>query len=408
MSQSNRGAAQVSLMWAIALLLVALVSVFVAYSTSGKLKEAEDALVAKNGELQVALDAEKAMRRSGLDVSQKAGWQPTSTDLSEVNLMTNAILQLGTVFPNADPNSETVEAILPTVISDYQAATARIGDLQSQIAQLRADLDARQNENTTALAGKDATISDLQSELDDTRNSLSEQIVDLERQRDALRDQYRELDDRLTQTEAEKDAEIAAVRVASTTMKQRNDILSSRLNKVQRRSDAADGAILTANARINKAWIDLGRKNRVAPGLQFEILDQVTGALKGRLEVASVEDARAECLVLSVADKYNPIASGDPIRNAVFDPDRQPVAVLLGNGFGAYSADEMKIKLAQVGISVSDDVTVETDYLLLGTPFFDEETGDIVAWEQQDAHRAARGLSVEIVPRRDWLSWLGL
>jgi hypothetical protein len=408
MSQSNRGAAQVSLMWAIALLLVALVSVFVAYSTSGKLKEAEDALVAKNGELQAALEAERTMRRAGLDVSQKAGWQPTSTDLSEVNLMTNAILQLGTVFPNADSNAETIQAVLPTVISDYQAATARIGDLESQIAQLRADLDARQNENATALAGKDSTISDLQSELDDTRNSLSEQIVDLERQRDALRDQYRELDDRLTQTEAEKDAEIAAVRNASTTMKQRNDILSSRLNKVQRRSDAADGAVLTANARINKAWIDLGRTNRVAPGLQFEVLDQVTGALKGRLEVASVEDARAECLVLNVADKYNPIASGDPIRNAVFDPNRQPTAVLLGNGFGAYSADEMKIKLAQVGISVSDEVTVETDYLLLGTPFFDEETGDIVAWEQQDAHRAARGLSVEIVPRRDWLSWLGL
>jgi len=408
MSQSNRGAAQVSLMWAIALLLVALVSVFVAYSTSGKLQEAEDALVTKNGELEVAKNAELERRREGLAISQKAGWQPTSTDLSEVNLMTNAILQLGTVFPNADANAETIEAVLPTVISDYQAATARIGDMESQIAQLRADLDARQNENTTSLADKDSTISDLQSELDDTRNSLSEQIVDLERQRDALRDQYRELDDRLTQTEAEKDAEIATVRDASTTMKQRNDILSSRLNKVQRRSDAADGAILTANARINKAWIDLGRSNRVAPGLQFEVLDQVTGALKGRLEVASVEDSRAECLVLNVADKYNPIASGDPIRNAVFDPNRQPVAVLLGNGFGAYSADEMKIKLAQVGISVTDDVTVETDYLLLGTPFFDEETGDIVAWEQQDSHRAARGLSVEIVPRRDWLSWLGL
>jgi hypothetical protein len=408
MSQSNRGAAQVSLMWAIALLLVALVSVFVAYSTSGKLKAAEDALVAKNGELQAAQAAELTMRRSRRDISQKAGWQPTSTDPSEIKLMENAIQQLGTVFPNADAASPSIEAMLPTVISDYQAATARIGDMERQIAQLRADLDARQNETTTALAGKDATISDLQSELDDTRNSLSEQIVDLERQRDALRDQYRELDDRLTQTEAEKDAEIATVRGASTTMKQRNDILSSQLNKVQRRSDAPDGAILTANARINKAWIDLGRTQRVAPGLQFEVLDQVTGALKGRLEVASVEDARAECLVLNVADKYNPIASGDPIRNAVFDPHRQPVAVLLGNGFGAYSADEMKIKLAQVGISVTDDVTVETDYLLLGTPFFDEETGDIVAWEQQDAHRAARGLSVEIVPRRDWLSWLGL
>lgn len=408
MSQSNRGAAQVSLMWAIALLLVALVSVFVAYSTSGKLQEAEDALASSITDYEARLATEQAGRLAGVDVSKKAGWQPTSTELSDIPLMTNAIQQLGTVFPNADPASASFQAILPIVISDYQASTARISDMERQIAQLRADLDARQNENATAVADKDTTIDDLQSELDDVRNSLSEQIVDLERQRDALRDQYRELDDRLTQTEAEKDAEIAAVRVASTTMKQRNDILSARLNKVQRRSEATDGAVLTANARINKAWIDLGRTQRVSPGLQFEVLDQVTGALKGRLEVASVEDARAECLVLNVADKYNPIASGDPIRNAVFDPNRQPVAALLGNGFGAYSADDMKIKLAQVGITVVDEVTVETDYLLLGTPFFDEETGDIVAWEQQAPYRAANGLSVEIVPRRDWLSWLGL
>ena len=203
MSQSNRGAAQVSLMWAIALLLVALVSVFVAYSTSGKLVEAEDALVAKNGELEAAKAAELVMRRSRLDISQKAGWQPSSTDPSEVGLMENAIQQLGTAFPSADAASPNIEAMLPTVISDYQAAKARIGDMESQIAQLRADLDARQDANTTSLADKDSTISDLQSELDDTRNSLSEQIVDLERQRDALRDQYRELDDRLTQTEAE-------------------------------------------------------------------------------------------------------------------------------------------------------------------------------------------------------------
>ena len=40
MSQSNRGAAQVSMMWAIAFLVIALVSIFVAFSTSGKLKEA--------------------------------------------------------------------------------------------------------------------------------------------------------------------------------------------------------------------------------------------------------------------------------------------------------------------------------------------------------------------------------
>ncbi|MAW62037.1 MAG: hypothetical protein CMJ94_14565 [Planctomycetes bacterium] len=408
MSQSNRGAAQVSMMWAIAFLVIALVSIFVAFSTSGKLKEAQDALATAQQENATLDAAEKARRAEGLAISQKAGWQPERTALSNTDLMTNAIQQLGGVFPNADPNAETVEAVLPTVISDYNAAKERIADTERQIAQLRADLDARQSETDTALADKDQRISDLEGELDDTRNSMNEQIVDLERQRDALRDQYRELDDRLTQTEAEKDAEIAAVRAASVSLKQRNDILSSRLNAVARRADSPDGAVLTANARVNKAWIDLGRTQRVAPGLQFDVLDQSTGAIKGRLKVANVEDGRSEVHIVETADKYNPIAAGDPIRNAVFDPNRSQVAVLLGNGFGAYSADDMKIKLAQVGIQVVDDVTIETDFLLLGTPFFDEETGDIVPWDQQDAYRSAQGLSVQIVPRRDWLSWLGL
>lgn len=408
MSQSNRGAAQVSLMWAIALLLIALVSVFLFYSTSGKLKEAEDTLATETARLNGLIETEKDGRLAGVDVSKIAGWQPSPTELSSTDLMKNAIQQLGTVFPNVDPTAASIDITLPAVISDYNASVARVADLEQQVAQLRADLDARQTENATAVSDKDDRISELEGELEDTRNNMNGQIVDLERQRDALRDQYRELDDLLTQTVAEKDAEIAAVRAGSATMKQRNDILSSRLNDVARRADTPDGSVLTANANINKAWIDLGRDQRVAPGLQFEVLDQATGAVKGRLQVASVEEARAEAVILNTVDKYNPIASGDQIRNAVFDPNRSATAVLLGNGFGAYSADDMKIKLAQVGIQVVDDVTIETDYLLLGTPFFDEETGDIVSWEQQDSYRAAQGLSVEVVPRRDWLSWLGL
>ena len=188
MSQSNRGAAQVSMMWAIAFLVIALVSIFVAFSTSGKLKEAQDALATAQQENATLDAAEKARRAEGLAISQKAGWQPERTALSNTDLMTNAIQQLGGVFPNADPNAETVEAVLPTVISDYNAAKERIADTERQIAQLRADLDARQSETDTALADKDQRISDLEGELDDTRNSMNEQIVDLERQRDALRD----------------------------------------------------------------------------------------------------------------------------------------------------------------------------------------------------------------------------
>jgi hypothetical protein len=410
MTQSNRGAAQVSLMWAIALLVVALVSVFLAYSSTSKLTVANAKLA--TAEVDLGKEVEKFIARSEdiSNVSKVLGWQPEgdATALPVMLAVKNSIAEMGTVFPTVDPNSSSVQNTLPGAISDFKAAQTRIGDLDREVAQLRADLDARQSENATTVADKEATIASLESSAADERTSSNESLVDAERQRDALRDQYRELDERLAATIAEKDAEIQQIRSGSANLKQRNDILSERLNGVTRRAEQADGAVLTANANLGKAWIDLGSRDRVNLGLQFEVLDKNSGAVKARLQITEIEERRSECKVMMVADRFNPVGTGDQIRNAVFDRTHEPVAVLLGSSFGRYSAADMVAKLAEVGISVVEDVSVEVDYLLLGTPFFDEDTGEMVPWAQQDAYKVAQGVSVEIVPRRDWLAWLGL
>jgi myosin heavy subunit len=410
MTQSNRGAAQVSLMWAIALLVVALVSVFLAYSTTSKLTVAESNYAASQVDLSAEINKFIAKTEEIATVSKVVGWQPEgdSTALPVVQAVQNSIAELGTVFPAVNPNSGSLEGTLPGAISDFKAAQTRIADLESEVAQLRADLNASQSEGDTTISEKEATIASLESTAADERTSANESLVAAERQRDALRDQYRELDERLAQTIAEKDAEIQQIRSGSSYLKQRNDILSDRLNGVTRRAEMADGSVLTANAKLAKAWIDLGRRDRVNRGLQFEVLDKTSGDVKARLQITAIEDRRSECEILMVSDRYNPVGQGDIIRNAVFDRSHQPVAVLLGSSFGRYSASDMVSKLAEVGISVVEDVGVEVDYLLLGTPFFDEDTGEMVPWDQQDNYKLAQGISVEIVPRRDWLAWLGL
>ncbi len=410
MTQSNRGAAQVGLMWAIALLVVALVSIFLAYSATSKVTETTAQLTTARNQI-TTLEGDLAnMRNKDSDVGKIIGWQPAgqTTELPQTGAIADSLAELGAIFPSVAPDATVLQSTLPGAIADYKASQTRVSDLEQQVAQLRADLDARQTEGDNAVAEKDSMISDLQSQLQDTTTSMNDSLLDAERQRDALRDQFQALDDQHSQMVAQKDAEILQVRNASLNLKQRNDILSNRVNGVMRRADAADGAVLTSNAKIAKAWIDLGRVDRLAPGLQFEVLDKTSGAVKGRLQVTSIEEARAECDILSVADRFNPINSGDQVRNAVFDRKRTPVAVLLGQGFGRYSAADMKAKLAEVGIAVVEEVGVETDYLLLGTPFFDEETGEMMPWNGQDSYKVAQGMSVEIVPRRDWLAWLGL
>jgi hypothetical protein len=111
---------------------------------------------------------------------------------------------------------------------------------------------------------------------------------------------------------------------------------------------------------------------------------------------------------MSQVDQYDPVRADDVILNAVYDPSRTPVAALLGNGYGKYNANDMRSMLQEAGIEVREGVSSETDFLLLGTPFFDEETGDMVSWDSNDDHKAATSLSVSVIPMRDWSQWLGL
>ncbi|MGB0954301.1 MAG: hypothetical protein ACPG31_13870, partial [Planctomycetota bacterium] len=279
---------------------------------------------------------------------------------------------------------------------------------ESEVAQLRNDLNSKTSANSTAMRDKDSTIADLRNQLDDMKNSKDQEIVNLERQRDSLRDQLRDRDSTVTELRALNDQQARDAASSLAVLQQRNDILSGRLNEVARRAASPDGSVLAVNGALASAWIDRGAKDRVTVGMEFDVRNASSNALKGRIKIVSVEANRAEASILSQVDQYDPVRENDLILNAIYDPSRKPVAALLGNGFGKYNANDMRSMLAEVGVEVREGVTSETDYLLLGTPFFDEETGDMMLWDVQEGYKAASALSVEVIPMRDWSQWLGM
>ncbi len=318
-----------------------------------------------------------------------------------------ALEEMQGTFPGAS-DSATLESAGTAAIGDYNQVVRQARDLKSQVTQLQNDLRSRQTAHSSSLGDKERTISTLRSDMDDLRSSMSAANVDLEGQRDGLRDQVRDLDRQVSELRLRLENQDRSYTEDARVANQRRDILAQRLAAVARRAETQDGTILSANMRIGKAWIDLGRMDRVQPGMEFEVSSPLTGDLKGRIRVSSVEDNRAECVILSLADKYDPMIQDDPIANAVFDPTRQPVAVLLGDGFGSFSREDMRIKLSEVGIRIADEISNEADYLILGTPFFDEETGDVVPWDSLDSYKLAQSMSVTVLPFRDTMSWLGL
>ena len=407
MSRSNRGAAQVSLMWVIAFAVIGLGSLGYAFIMDSELTKALNGLdVAQNESTQFQTE-NTALRNELRGEVSELGFAAENADRVNLERVSADKEALIAAFGIDGTNIRTFSDIKDPLVSAYTGVVNERDLLKGQVAQLRGDLAAREAASRSAIADKDATIATLRREKEDQLTQSSQQILDLERQRDALRGEYADLQSQIAELRVRNDEAMRQLSLEMGVLKQRNDILSSRLNSVARRADSPDGSVLSVAGEIGRAWIDRGTMDRVTIGMEFDVRNANSGARKGRLRIVSVAENRSEAQILEQTDRFDPIRTDDVIVNPVYDPERQPVAVLLGNGFGRYNAADMKAMLAEVGVMVREDISAETDILLLGTPFFDEDTGEVVPWESRDEYKAAASFSVQVIPLRDWTQWLG-
>ena len=408
MSQNNRGAAQVSLMWVIALAVIMLMSLGFAFLQNQEVTKTKGYLTTARANTATADQELTDLRLQRANEIREIGFGTEDGSAISLDAMTAGKNEYITRFGLDAGAINDLDDLASPVFAKFSEVTGQRDALQTEANQLRNDLDARNTASKTALGEKDSTIADLRRQMEDQANTKDGQIVDIERTRDALRDQLRERETEITNLNSLLDQQARDAAGELAIMSQRNAIISSRLNDVARRADTPDGSVLAVSPELGRAWIDRGADDRVTVGMTFEVRNANTNAVKGKLRITAVEAGRSEASVVSQVDQYDPVRADDIILNAVYDPSRTPIAVLLGNGYGKYNANDMRSMLERVGVEVREEVSAETDYLLLGTPFFDEETGDVLNWDSKDSHKAATSLSVAVIPMRDWSQWLGL
>lgn len=409
MQHSIRGAALVSLTWVIALAVLFLGTLGFTFLQTQKMSDLNaniDGLQTQLSQSQTdvvsRIDDHTALTKVVGFAGNAAGAQ---TDIEAIRIK---LEEIGSTFTTLGPDVSTVEEALTPMLTEYNGLVQSNHDQTQQIARLRADLDARQQELGDIARSKDQEIRGLRSAQQDLQNSTSAQIVDLERQRDALRDRNREIDARAREAAGQADDVQRALSTELDGLKQRNDVMSAKYNRFNREPDKPDGRVLSVSVEVERAWIDLGRYDRLRRGMEFRVQSGSTGVFKGTLRVLSLNEKKAECQILEVADRFNMIAPGDSVSNPLYDAAYRPAAVLLGNGFGRYSQTELAHKLEEIGISVRNEVAVDADLLILGARFFDEDTGEEIPWDQNDTYVQAEAMSLKVVSQASLLSWLGL
>jgi uncharacterized coiled-coil protein SlyX len=183
----------------------------------------------------------------------------------------------------------------------------------------------------------------------------------------------------------------------ATRQQEMNDLtkkLQASIDKHKRQTNSADvivrradGVVLEVQPANKLCFINRGLGHGISPGMTFQIYDKAEGLPrvgnleggidelppgKGSLEVTRVGQGSSECRIITLAAGTQ-IMVGDLIANLIYDPNVKLRFKVYGefdvNQDGRVTAEEADVirrLIVQWGGQLSDDVNVDTDFVVLG------------------------------------------
>ena len=147
----------------------------------------------------------------------------------------------------------------------------------------------------------------------------------------------------------------------------------------------------------DKVFIDLGKSDKVQPAMTFSIYPAGPttdeSKLKGTLEILQVGETTSECRIINRYTAAGTITVGDIIGNIAFVRNQTFRFVVRGQfdmmGSGRSTSDAAVIRdmIARNGGKLMDDVSVATDFLVLGeSPETPEKPGDDATEDEIDRY----------------------
>jgi hypothetical protein len=311
----------------------------------------------------------KAAKDTAKDVVDRANvrLQPTGVTApggslaAAVNVLADALVQRHQQLVELDAKVAAAGAEIKKQVDIYQA----------QLGEHRKALEAAKTETAEAL--KVSTT---------YRQTTDDQIARLTKEHvDAINKTQQELEQLKQQVQA-KEEELAKL---AKEQKRAIDMLARFRpgNTADAMVRQADGQIVQV-ARKNVVYINLGAGQQIAPGMTFEVYDKNEGVPrlaenedslpvgKGSIEVVRVGAGSSECRVVKIVAGEQ-FMEGDLIANLVYNPSAKLRFKVYGefdidqNGVAtAQEAEIVKRLVAQWGGQLTDEVSVATDFVVLG------------------------------------------
>lgn len=386
--------------------------------------------------------AKVATPEQAAKAEMKEGVPYVSTLEGQVRDLAKIITGIETSYSDAMKKSEDFPK--NGLTHQVEEALAKAKTLQGQVDEARADLKKAQDARDAAIATQTAQLDAFNKEQDALNGKIKEGLAERTKLQEANDTQIKEIKDENQKAvdALNKQIEQAATKMLALQEKNRQQDMKiakmivdfREMNhpviEIDRLAKMPKGKIAEVMDQI--AYIDKGTKDHVVPGMSFSVFSP--GNLtedskpKATLIVIAAHPNTSECKIRD-SKLVNPVLSGDLIQNVAYDPQRIYTFVVLGD-FDLHNAGkanhqgqiEVKDMIQRNGGKVADELTVRTDFLVMGAepdrptkpaaeaPPSDQElfSAQLKSYEEfQDAKRRAAELFIPILNANRFLALMG-
>jgi hypothetical protein len=285
--------------------------------------------------------------------------------------------------PDLEPNTVGLVRILGEAKRNLENVKNSRDSLQESFDDLQKRFDnamaVSREKETTLLAEKEKyeeQVNDIKRKYDELKKLVEqtseERVGTLMTQLEDERTNNRNLKEELLRTEAEFKQAANRMQLALDELANIKPVQSSEVAAYK-----ADGKVLFVDNQIKIVHLNIGSEDRVYRGLTFSVYDKglpipKDGKGKAEIEVFDVQKKISIARIIKSTSR-RPIIEGDTIANLVWDSDKVNVFVVAGefdiDGDGnidPQGVEKVKELIANWGGRVDDDVSVNTDYIILG------------------------------------------
>ena len=312
--------------------------------------------------------------------------ETTSAEVKVNNAKTkvaNALKSAREYITITDPNTTGLVKIISDLISELNktidAKEALQKDLNNQIAQFDIAKKAYSNKEQVLEEEKNrlqALVNQMQADYADLQarlqKSTTDQIENYRRQLDQVKADLKEKEGTLLKTQAE-------LNMTQDIMRQAQEEVRNIMPPPDPEALAqiADGKIILIDDQAKVVHLNIGTDQHVYRGLTFTVYDR-SGAIpkdgkgKAEIEVFDVADTYSAARITE-SDPKKPVLLGDIAANLIWDSDKSNIFVIAGDfdldndgNIDENAPGRIKSLIEKWGGKVVDEISVDTDFLLLG------------------------------------------